>query len=162
MTAYRYGMPLKKIIHYLSVYVNKKFILVNAFCKIQGDFLYPKIILMKERGFEIWVKCIYRSRARRFRPRSKRTYNRKGIHTKDNLCTCRNSKRVLYRLQDVTYSGHRYWYELLTNNINEEVKKIMSSSVIKTKLDVKYRDYSAIIRETEAPAVLLECGFVDN
>ncbi len=38
----------------------------------------------------------------------------------------------------------------------------MSSSVIKTKLDVKYRDYFAIIRETEAPAVLLECGFVDN
>ena len=38
----------------------------------------------------------------------------------------------------------------------------MSSSVIKTKLDVNYRDYSAIIRETEAPAVLLEGGFVDN
>ena len=25
LTAYRYGMPLKKIIHYLSVYVNIKF-----------------------------------------------------------------------------------------------------------------------------------------
>ena len=50
----------------------------------------------------------------------------------------------------------------LANNINEEVKKIMSSRGIKTKLDGNNRDYFAIIRETNAPAVLLEGGFVDN
>ena len=50
----------------------------------------------------------------------------------------------------------------LANNINEEVKKIVSSRGIKTKLDSNNRDYFAIIRETEAPAVLLEGGFVDN
>ncbi len=50
----------------------------------------------------------------------------------------------------------------LANNINEEVKKIMSSRGIKTKLDSNNRDYFAIIRETKAPAVLLEGGFVDN
>ena len=50
----------------------------------------------------------------------------------------------------------------LANNINEEVKKIISSRGIKTKLDSNNRDYFAIIRETKAAAVLLEGGFVDN
>lgn len=50
----------------------------------------------------------------------------------------------------------------LANNINTEVKKIMSSRGIKTKLDSNGKDYFAPIRETIAPAVLLEGGFVDN
>ena len=50
----------------------------------------------------------------------------------------------------------------LANNINEEVKKIISSRGIKTKIDSNNRDYFAIIRETKAAAVLLEGGFVDN
>ena len=50
----------------------------------------------------------------------------------------------------------------LANNINEEVKKIMSSRGVKTKLDKNNKDYFAIIRETKAPAILLEGGFVDN
>lgn len=52
--------------------------------------------------------------------------------------------------------------KILANNVNEEVKKIISSRGIKTKLDSNNRDYFAIIRETKAPAVLLEGGFVDN
>ena len=47
----------------------------------------------------------------------------------------------------------------LANNINEEVKKIMSSRGIKTKLDSNNRDYFAIIRETKAPAVLLAVSY---
>lgn len=47
-------------------------------------------------------------------------------------------------------------------NINNEVKKIMSSRGVKTKLGSNGKDYFAIIRETDAPAVLCEGGFVDN
>ena len=50
----------------------------------------------------------------------------------------------------------------LANNINAEVKKIMSSRGVKTKLGSDGKDYFAIIRETNAPAVLLEGGFVDS
>ena len=49
----------------------------------------------------------------------------------------------------------------LANNINDEIKKIMTSRGIKTKISGGM-DYFAIIRETNAPAVLLEGGFVDN
>ena len=49
----------------------------------------------------------------------------------------------------------------LANNINAEVKKIMSSRGVKTKLGSDGKDYFAIIRDTNAPAVLLEGGFVD-
>ena len=50
----------------------------------------------------------------------------------------------------------------LANNINTEVKKIMSSRGVKTKLGSNGKDYFAIIRDTNAPAVLLEGGFVDS
>lgn len=50
----------------------------------------------------------------------------------------------------------------LSENINAEVKKIMSSRGVKTKLGDNGKDYFAIIRETDAPAVLLEGGFVDT
>lgn len=50
----------------------------------------------------------------------------------------------------------------LATNINNEVKKIFSSRGIKTKKLDNGRDYFAIIRETEAPAVLVEGGFVDT
>lgn len=50
----------------------------------------------------------------------------------------------------------------LAENINDEVKKIMSSRGVKTKLGSNGKDYFAIIRETDAPAVLCEGGFVDS
>ena len=50
----------------------------------------------------------------------------------------------------------------LADNINTEVKKIFSSRGVKTKILDNGSDYFAIIRETAAPAVLLEGGFVDN
>ncbi|MCM1225941.1 MAG: N-acetylmuramoyl-L-alanine amidase, partial [Clostridium sp.] len=50
----------------------------------------------------------------------------------------------------------------LAENINVEVKKLMSSRGVKTKLGSDGKDYFAIIRDTDAPAVLLEGGFVDN
>ena len=50
----------------------------------------------------------------------------------------------------------------LAENINAEVKKIMSSRGVKTKLGDNGKDYFAIIRDTAAPAVLLEGGFVDT
>ena len=50
----------------------------------------------------------------------------------------------------------------LAENINTEVKKIMSSRGVKTKLGDNGKDYFAIIRDTAAPAVLLEGGFVDT
>ena len=50
----------------------------------------------------------------------------------------------------------------LANNINAEVKKIMSSRGVRTKLGSNGKDYFAIIRDTNAPAVLLEGGFVDS
>lgn len=50
----------------------------------------------------------------------------------------------------------------LAENVNTEIKKIMSSRGTKTKLGSDGRDYFAIIRQTYAPAVLLEGGFVDS
>ena len=50
----------------------------------------------------------------------------------------------------------------LAENINTEVKKIMSSRGVKTKLGDNGKDYFAIIRDTDAPAVLCEGGFVDT
>lgn len=50
----------------------------------------------------------------------------------------------------------------LAENINAEVKKIMSSRGVKTKTGSDGSDYFAIIRETYAPSVLCEGGFVDT
>lgn len=50
----------------------------------------------------------------------------------------------------------------LAENINNEVKKIMSSRGVKIRLGDSGSDYFAIIRETVAPAVLCEGGFVDT
>ena len=50
----------------------------------------------------------------------------------------------------------------LAENINTEVKKIMSSRGVKTKLGDNGKDYFAIVRDTYAPAVLCEGGFVDT
>ncbi len=63
---------------------------------------------------------------------------------------------------EVYYSRVGGTSKTLANNINTEVKKIMSSSGVKTKLGNGGTDYFAIIRETAAPAVLLEGGFVDS
>ena len=49
----------------------------------------------------------------------------------------------------------------LANNINAEVKKIMSSRGVKTWVE-NGKDHFAIIRDTDAPAVLCEGGFVDT
>ncbi len=50
----------------------------------------------------------------------------------------------------------------LAENINAEVSKLMKSRGIKTKTQSDGRDYFGVIRETYAPAVLVEGGFVDN
>lgn len=50
----------------------------------------------------------------------------------------------------------------LAENINTEVSKLMKSRGIKTKTQSDGRDYFGVIRETDAPAVLVEGGFVDN
>lgn len=50
----------------------------------------------------------------------------------------------------------------LGENINSYVSKIMYSRGVRTRLGDDGEDYFAIIRETKAPAVLLEGGFVDN
>ncbi|MCU6719812.1 N-acetylmuramoyl-L-alanine amidase [Porcipelethomonas ammoniilytica] len=63
---------------------------------------------------------------------------------------------------EVYYSRVGGTSKTLANNINTEVKKIMSSRGVKTKLGNGCTDYFAIIRETAAPAVLLEGGFVDS
>ena len=63
---------------------------------------------------------------------------------------------------EVYYSRVGGTSKTLANNINTEVKKIMSSRGVKTKLLDNGSDYFAIIRETAAPAVLCEGGFVDS
>lgn len=63
---------------------------------------------------------------------------------------------------EVYYSRVGGTSKTLAENINEEVKKIMSSRGVKTKLNKSGLDYFAIIRETAAPAALLEGGFVDT
>lgn len=50
----------------------------------------------------------------------------------------------------------------LAENIESQVKKLIKSRGVKTKLGSDGSDYFAIIRETKAPAVLLEGGFVDS
>lgn len=50
----------------------------------------------------------------------------------------------------------------LAENINAEMSKIMKSRGVKTKIGSGGKDYFAIIRDTDAPAVLCEGGFVDN
>lgn len=47
-------------------------------------------------------------------------------------------------------------------NINAEASKLMKSRGIKIKLGSDGRDYFGVIRDTAAPAVLVEGGFVDN
>ena len=63
---------------------------------------------------------------------------------------------------EVYYSRVGGTSKTLAENINTEVKKIMSSRGVKTRLGDSGSDYFAIIRETDAPAVLCEGGFVDN
>lgn len=63
---------------------------------------------------------------------------------------------------EVYYSRVGGTSKTLAENINTEVKKIMSSRGVKTKLGDNGKDYFAIIRETDAPAVLCEGGFVDT
>lgn len=50
----------------------------------------------------------------------------------------------------------------LAENINSEVAKIFPSRGVKTRTLDSGSDYFAIIRETSAPSVLLEGGFVDS
>lgn len=50
----------------------------------------------------------------------------------------------------------------LAINLDIEMRKIMKSRGVKTKLGSGGKDYFAIIRDTDAPAVLCEGGFVDN
>ena len=63
---------------------------------------------------------------------------------------------------EVYYSRVGGTSKALAENINTEVSKIMDSRGIKTKLGDGGSDYFAIIRETDAPAVLCEGGFVDD
>jgi N-acetylmuramoyl-L-alanine amidase len=50
----------------------------------------------------------------------------------------------------------------LAENIDAEMRKIMKSRGVKTKIGSGGKDYFAIIRDTNAPAVLCEGGFVDD
>lgn len=51
----------------------------------------------------------------------------------------------------------------LAKNIETEVKKIgQNSRGLKTKKNAEGLDYLGIIRMTKAPAVLVECAFIDN
>lgn len=63
---------------------------------------------------------------------------------------------------EVYYSRVGGTSKKLAENINAEVKKLMSSRGIKTKIGDGGRDYFGIIRDTDAPAVLCEGGFVDS
>ena len=63
---------------------------------------------------------------------------------------------------EVYYSRVGGTSKTLAENINTEMKKLMKSRGVKTKLDSNGRDYFAIIRLTDATAVLLEGGFVDT
>lgn len=63
---------------------------------------------------------------------------------------------------EVYYSRVGGKSKTLADNINNEVKKIMSSRGVKTKIGDGGTDYFGIIRDTVAPAVLCEGGFVDT
>lgn len=51
---------------------------------------------------------------------------------------------------------------LAQNVLNEIVKTGQNSRGIKTKLNAQGTDYFGFIRQTNAPAILIECAFVDN
>ncbi len=53
-------------------------------------------------------------------------------------------------------------WKTIAENINKEVKTIFSSRGVKTRTLDSGADYFAIIRESDAPAVLCEGGFVDS
>ena len=63
---------------------------------------------------------------------------------------------------EIYYSRAGGTGKTLAENINAEMSKIMKSRGIKTKLGNGGTDYFAIIRDTTAPAVLAEGGFVDT
>lgn len=63
---------------------------------------------------------------------------------------------------EIYYSRAGGTGKTLAENINTEMSKIMKSRGIKTKLGNGGTDYFAIIRDTMAPAVLAEGGFVDT
>lgn len=53
--------------------------------------------------------------------------------------------------------------KIMAKNIETEVKKIgQNSRGVKTKVNSQGTDYLGIIRLTNAPAVLVECAFIDN
>ena len=51
---------------------------------------------------------------------------------------------------------------LAENVVNEIVKLGQNSRGIKTRLNTNGKDYYGFIRETHAPAVIVECAFIDN
>lgn len=51
---------------------------------------------------------------------------------------------------------------LAQNVLNEIVKTGQNSRGVKTKLNANGTDYFGFIRQTNAPAILIECAFVDN
>ena len=51
---------------------------------------------------------------------------------------------------------------LAQNVLNEIVSIGQNSRGIKTKLNAQGKDYFGFIRQTNAPAVLVECAFIDN
>lgn len=51
----------------------------------------------------------------------------------------------------------------LATNINNEIKAIgQNSRGVKTRKNTSGKDYYGFIRQTKAPAVIVECAFVDN
>ena len=60
------------------------------------------------------------------------------------------------------YSGGGTSKTLAQNILNEIIKIGQNSRGIKTKVDSSGKDYFGWIRETNAPAVIVECAFVDN
>lgn len=63
---------------------------------------------------------------------------------------------------EVYYSRVNGTGKTLAINLDIEMRKIMKSRGVKTKLGSGGKDYFAIIRDTDAPAVLVEGGFVDT
>lgn len=63
---------------------------------------------------------------------------------------------------EIYHSMYGGMSKTLAENINAEVSKIMYSNGCKTFINADGLDRFTIIRETHAPAVLIEGGFVDN
>jgi N-acetylmuramoyl-L-alanine amidase len=64
---------------------------------------------------------------------------------------------------EVYYSIYGGTGKVLANNILKEVEKIgQNSRGAKTKKNATGSDYYGFIRQTKAPAVIVECAFVDN